>query len=148
MKIHAAALILSAWAASPLVHAALGDPDPSYTPQVPANCDGPIAPLEDGGAFVGSRFFSTASSTVFVAPVLVKLQGIELLPYGWAIRDDGVIEIGVRQYPNLTPVLYVVSPLTGVTTEAGRIVPRGSASWFAREAKVDPLGGVVIARGG
>jgi hypothetical protein len=73
------------------------------------------------------------------------------VPYGWAVRSDGGVELGfyrdsfTSSIP-LTLKLMVISADAAVSLASpGRVVPQGIASWMAAIAKTEPTGAFVIA---
>lgn len=75
------------------------------------------------------------------------------LPYAWAVRSDGGVELGMYRdsASGATPPslnLRVISA-DGTVSQAspGRVVPQGIASWMVPTAKAEPTGAFVIIAG-
>ncbi len=73
--------------------------------------------------------------------------------YGWALRDDGNVEIAYFRPPpfgsqDIQPLLIIGHSDHSVTQVlGGRLVPQGIATWMSPIAKVEPTGALVIANG-
>jgi hypothetical protein len=68
--------------------------------------------------------------------------------FGWAVRSDGGVELGVYRYefaPGhvVARLIVVAGDLTAIDA-GGRLVPQGVATWMSPRAKVEPTGALVV----